>query len=364
MIQAASPATRRWLRALLIAAAVVAVSLGALLWILLAYRPHPAIANCSGSPTMLGQQQGQAFNWRVPALLRFYVLRIVCAGDRHRLAARAKQAAPIWQTLPPPYAAELQALAQATAVPADQLLYANALLDLGNTSAGCRSVVTTNAQSLWHSHNLDWENLGGLAKLSTTIVRRAPDDGRHHTVSVGFPGLIGAFDIINEHGIALSFNQLGFGNGLPTTPLFIHIRRIAETTASFERACAQIEALPAGMPFIITISAAKEHHAAIFERKRDQISRRDLHHNPDAWVAACNTAQAQTYGQTILDQALAARSLHTQDDLIAILGDPKVVMSANIYSVIFDYHANELLLSSGLTPAAQHPFRSYVLFPE
>jgi hypothetical protein len=89
---------------------------------------------------------------------------------------------------------------------------------------------------LFHAHNLDWDNLGWFGRWVTCIVRRNPSDGRFATVSFGFPGMIGALDIINEKGLALSFIQLGWGNGGTNEPVFIMLRRIAETCDSIDAA--------------------------------------------------------------------------------------------------------------------------------
>ena len=52
--------------------------------------------------------------------------------------------------------------------------------------------------------------------------------------------MVGAPDIINEKGLALPFNQLGFGKGSGSEPVFIMLRRIAETCSSLDAARKQI----------------------------------------------------------------------------------------------------------------------------
>jgi hypothetical protein len=49
--------------------------------------------------------------------------------------------------------------------------------------------------------------LGGLDRWTTCIVRREPSSGRFKTVAIGLPGMVGAPDIINEKGLALSFKH-------------------------------------------------------------------------------------------------------------------------------------------------------------
>jgi predicted choloylglycine hydrolase len=144
-------------------------------------------------------------------------------------------------------------------------------LDLGRARAGCRSVVVSQTNVLFHAHNLDWDTLGGLGRWTTCIVRRNPSDGRLATVCIGFPGMIGALDIINEKGLALSFNQLGWGKGGTNEPVFLMLRRIAEMCASLEAARTNLIHAAPGMPFIITVSDARSGTGSVFERVNNRV---------------------------------------------------------------------------------------------
>ncbi|HAR67611.1 MAG TPA: hypothetical protein DCR55_15590 [Lentisphaeria bacterium] len=166
--------------------------------------------------------------------------------------------------------------------------------------------------------------------------------------------MVGALDLINEHGIALSFNQLGFGRAVPTEPVFITMCRIAEHCRTFAEAEAEILTCPSGMPFLLTLSSASEQRAAVFERQRSEIVRRDL---ADGWVAACNLAQGADRGETVLDQQMASVTPKNAKELIAVLGDARVLMDSNIYSVIFDHTGNRLLLAPALRLPRRPPFR-------
>ena len=79
--------------------------------------------------------------------------------------------------------------------------------------------------------------------------------------------LVGVLDIINEHGIALSFDQVGISNGKTGLPVFIAMRDIAETCDTFEKAENYIRNMPEGMPFCIGVSDAKNGTMAVFERE-------------------------------------------------------------------------------------------------
>ena len=90
-------------------------------------------------------------------------------------------------------------------------------------------------------------------KNKKTIVRCQPSDGRRPTVTVGFPGMIGSLDVINDCGIALSFNQLGFGRAVPKEPIFLTMRRIAENCTTFHEVHEAIMTCPPGVPFIYSV---------------------------------------------------------------------------------------------------------------
>jgi uncharacterized protein (DUF1499 family) len=319
----------------------------------------PLEVRCGGDAAALGTALGSEFDREIRWLLRFYVDTVLCHGKSELITERRAAAIAILDTMPPEYATELRAMAVASGSDPAALAYANAFLDMGDARAGCRSVVAQTDSGLLHCHNLDWENLGGLAKWTTAIVRREPDDGRFATVALGFPGMVGALDIINEHGVALSFNQLGYGNRVPVEPVFVSMRRIAERCRTFAEAEHEIRSLQPGMAFILTLSSAGEGRAAIFERIGTTVTRRD----PAAgWVAATNAVQATEPGLTKLDQCLAATTIRDSADLQHVLADSRVLMDCNLYSVIFDYTGNRLLLASGRVPAAPIGYREFVLF--
>jgi len=260
---------------------------------------------------------------------------------------------------PDRYRDELNATAVAARLPVSALAFGNSFLDLGRARAGCRSAVVAQNNAVIHAHNLDWDNLGGFGRWVTCIVRRNPTDGRLATVSIGFPGMIGALDIINEKGLALSFNQLGWGNGGTNEPVFIMLRRIAETCDSLEAARTNLLRAPEGMPFIITVSDARAGTGSVFERVHNRIAERQLQ---SGFVAACNTAQGINFGITKLDQALTSLRANNPIGIQQVLGAPGVLMECNIYNVIFDFHHNRLWLASGEVPAAKGVYHEYSLF--
>ena len=208
---------------------------------------------------------------------------------------------------------ELAAMAAAAGDEQAALTYGNCFLDLGNAKAGCRSLVVATNNLFLHGHNFDWNNLGGLGRWTTCIIRRNPSDGRFRTVAIGFPGMVGALDIINEKGLALSFNQLGIGKGAVSEPVFVMMRRIAETCSSLEAARKEILQAPHGMPFIITVSDASSAQASIFEHLQDRVVGRHAR----GWESGCNAAQGSVIGGTRLDQVVGAAQITGVADVAA-----------------------------------------------
>ncbi len=325
------------------------------------YTPKPSEIILAGGSEKMGMQFGKINGFETKLVLNFYLKKIICQDRDNLYNLRKKRALERFAFIPSDYQEELNGMSKVSGIELGSLAYGNAFLDMGNYSGGCRSVIVSNRQNFLHSHNLDWDNIGGFASWTISIIRRNPSDGRFRTVSISFPGMIGSLDIISEKGLALSFNQLGSGNGNYTEPVFIMMRRICENSNSFNEARESILKAPEGMPFIITLSDAQTGKASIFERiKKDpEIFERKM---KDACIGAMNLAQANNSTITILDQEISNHIPADLERLKEILSDKKIMMGSNIYSVIFDFRNNCFYLASGRIPAASGTFRKYTMF--
>jgi hypothetical protein len=358
-IASATKIGRKWVRYLIYGGLGLFLVVVAVILFVVWYTPPPLQVDVGGSAADLGAAYGRSLRLPMRLVTRFYVEGILCQNNPTLIQSRRATALEATANWPKPYAEELKAAASASGIPLGALAYGNCFLDLGNSRAGCRSVVITQADLFLHAHNLDWDNLGGFGRWTTCIIRRRPTDGRFQTVAVGFPGLIGALDIINEKGLALSFNQLGFGKGGTNEPVFVMLRRIAETCASMDQARSELFSAPAGMPFIITVSDAEAGQGSVFERTNDIVTERAA---KEGWVAACNAAQGTAFGKTRLDEILAGEQITDAAGLRHVLASPGVLMESNIYCVIFDFRRNRLIVASGDIPAARGRFEEYRLF--
>lgn len=315
-----------------------------------------------GTPSEMGTQHGKARSWSIALLMKIYVYRIICRGDEEKYRLRTAMAEKLLKKIDPRWTTESNAVAKAAGVKSEAMMLGNTFLDLGLYLAGCRQLMVNTEKVLLHAHNLDWDNLAGVGNFLVTIFRTSAAPGRFATVYLGFPGMIGALDIINEHGIALSFNQIGVANGKCDMPVFIKMRDIAERCDSFESARKELLNMPPGMPFSIGLSDAKSGKSAVFERDRDNVVKQRSGH--DSILTADNNlwCDKKMSGRCAIDDI--AREIKPVDiaGMKKVLRDYKVLLDCNIYSVIFDYRNNKFYLAAGNIPAAEDTYEEYQLF--
>jgi len=325
--------------------------------------PRPGTVSLHGSPEEMGRQYGTACNWSIPLLCRVYLKRVLCGNNAQVLAQQRQRALALAPRVDGRILRELRATGQAAGVDEGLLLLGNSFIDLGCYGGACRSVVWNRpaaAGGLLHGHNLDWDNLAGLADWTVTILRRAPADGRYRTVAIAMPGVLGGLDIINDHGVALSLNQVGFGR--PETaaePGFLLLRRVAENCATYAAARAELLKASPHLPFLITLSSAREGRAGVFEPLAGGMRER-------TWagdrVCAANDSWGRNDVQDSVATTVGKAELHTLADVRRLLAADGVLLECNIYSVVFDFTGNRLYLASGRMPAAKRPAREFPLF--
>lgn len=324
--------------------------------------PRPLGLDLRGSATDMGRDQGRAWRRRIRLLSDLYLKRTVCGNRDEVLRRGCAAAAALRVRIDPRQAEELHALAAAAGIPPDLALFGNSFIDLGYAGGACRTVVrTADPAGLLHGHNLDWDSVAGLANWNIAIIRRTPADGRHATVAIAMPGMVGALDIINERGLALSLNLVGSRGPSAAEPGFVLLRRVAETCGTFAEARTALLAVPPGLPFSVTVSAAAERRAAVFEPWPEGLRERLP---VDALLTADNDTWAgDDLGRCRVDRAVRALPGTGLAGMQAALRHPDVLIACNLYSVVFDFAGNRLHLASGHTPAAPGRYRSYPLFP-
>lgn len=321
--------------------------------------PVPRVIDLPADPAEMGRVHGEKLKYPILLLEQLYIKNIIGQND---YSGSLKKASTLFDLINHRWKTEVTALSDASGANCQALMLGNSFLDLGITGTGCRQILTSSGNKrLFHAHNLDWDNLGGVGNYLVTIFRTAGTGERLPTVYMAFPGMIGALDIINSKGIAMSFNQVGFSKGYSQMPIFLKMREIAETCHNFEAAESELLNMPDGMPFCIGLSDAQSGKIAVFERNRiGKITRRDC---LNGLITADNSLQ---HGYSIernpVDQIARSISPATPEAVMKFLRHPGVLLECNIYSVIFDWHDNKLYLASGQVPAALGKYRQYSLF--
>ncbi len=317
-----------------------------------------------------GKTHGSSRSTSIRLLCSFYLKRVVCRNDAKLIEDGGRKALALFELIPGRWTEEISGLSDGSGVDIQTLMLANSFLDIGMWRIGCRQVVLdagaghSKPGRLMHAHNLDWDNLGGVGNFMVTIFRTAGDEERLATVRMGFPGMTGALTIINEKGISMGFNQLGFASSEPQMPVFIAIRDIAETCSSFDQAEQRIIEMPPAMPFCIVLADAPSGQAAVYERLQDgNVSKRVM----TGGVLAADNTPWHGVGMPQCPTEQVARN-YAEDTtsspelMQTILRDRRVLLHCNIYSVIFDYTKNRFYLAAGKLPAATGNFQEYTLF--
>lgn len=322
----------------------------------------PNIVELPGNPAEMGNAHGKSFPIAVKLLESMYIKRIICGGNDKNYSKSTEKAADLFSKIDPRWTHEIRGLANAAGADEKALMLGNSFLDLGITGTACRQLMISNDKVHLHAHNLDWDNLGGFANYLVTAFRTSRSEGRFATVYFGFPGMIGALDVINEKGISLSFNQVACSKGTDSLPIFMKMREIAEKCPGFESARQEIVSMPKGMPFCIGLSDAQSGRASVFERDIDmKIKERPM---TEGMLAADNNLWAgrKMKGSCRIDDAARAENPASVEGVEKILRREDVMMECNIYSLILDYRNNAFYLASGKVPAALHEYRKFTLF--
>ncbi len=321
----------------------------------------PREVKAFGMPAEMGKTYGEELKYSVRILSTVYIRKIICGGDAKKFENNLLRAKKLLSGIDHRWIEEIEAIASASGADADDLMIGNTFLDLGLYSAGCRQIISIKNGRLLHAHNMDWDNLGGFGHLMVTILRRNPEEGRFRTVTITFPGMVGALDIINEKGISLSFNQVGHSRGVSKMPVFIKMRDIAETCASFEEAEMQIMNMPQGMPFIIGLADAGNCKSAVFERDDEKTV---LKREPvDGMITADNSTWCKrSLVNCSVDRIARKNSAFDIEPIVETLRNSQVLLECDIYSLIWDFKNNSFHLACGEIPAAKGKYRRFKLF--
>ena len=160
-----------------------------------------------GCPEDLGRQQARLTADVAKRLLDFPRALVALMGRHAEWNQFLTKAEQLFDRFPADHRRELEAYAEAAGIDRGRLLAMNTLMDVYG-GFGCSSLIAEPDRSTTGSpifgRNLDIFSLGVLQKYSLVVVYRP--QGKHAFVSIGFPGVLGAFSGMNERGLALALH--------------------------------------------------------------------------------------------------------------------------------------------------------------
>jgi predicted choloylglycine hydrolase len=199
------------------------------------------ILHLEGTPEEMGAQHGALVRRELQALQR-YVEAFVGRRELPRAKRRAEERfAAHW---PDDLRREATALAEASGVPLDDVLFAQAFTDLYRAFA-CSTLSAPSPEGPFLARNLDFPGMGFLQRYSIVVVARPA--GKRAFVGVGWPGLVGVLSgqSLGADAVALSVLVVHDDSGAqPGVPYQLAFRVALESA----RSAGDVEALLRELP--------------------------------------------------------------------------------------------------------------------
>jgi hypothetical protein len=176
----------------------------------LKYRGGLPVLTVEGTPEEIGEQVG-ALAVKPAAHLYGRLKEFLRAHGLERAYPLLLRTAGLMTgRFPPDHLKEIEAMAQASGLDRDLLLFGNAFNDLRHLG-GCSVLVVEPPRSATggplFGRNLDWPPVLPLNEYSLVTVYRPK--GKHAFAAVGLPGLAGCITGMNDAGLVLSVNTSG-----------------------------------------------------------------------------------------------------------------------------------------------------------
>jgi len=252
------------------------------------------ITSSAGEPAAMGAALGSAFRREIPPLLSLMGIRTVGLE-----LFSAKKLKALLAAIPERYRTEITAMAQASGVPEDKLLAANALVDT-QCSALVAPATADRPQRI--ARNMDFFPAEALGK-GTVLIRFAPV-GRHALVSIGWPGTAGVVSGINDVGLTACI--LLNHNGESRTggePILLRIRTLLETCATVDEAVAAFAASPVASGHYVLLADGTT--SAVTWQEPDGVHR----HDPAAGWLACSNGERNQHGTAADERGTTLQAL-------------------------------------------------------
>ncbi|MCA9117516.1 MAG: peptidase C45 [Planctomycetaceae bacterium] len=266
--------------------------------------------------------------------------------------------------VPQKYFDEMQGLADATGMDAEELRMLNFIPELFHCSGFALMNSATKDGALYHGRVLDYAINWGLQNHYVLIV--AEPDGGIPFVNVSYAGFVGCVTGMNSEHVSIGEmggRGLGHWDGMPMALL---VREALESSTSLDEAIDVFRTTPRTCEYYYVLADGEEKRAVGMEASwnRFQIIPSGTHHArlPDP-VADCALLSA---GDRYKELVRRVKENHGQftPELALRLMDPGVAMKSNLHNALFEPATTRLWISNATEdgqPAATQPYASFQL---
>jgi predicted choloylglycine hydrolase len=318
------------------------------------------IMHLFGTPFEMGRQHGRLLKAEVQLLFRDYI--VAFAGGQTQVAIGTKVAElSMLPHIPKAYVEEMRGVAAGSGLSFEQVLVAQAFLDIKKV-VQCSTVALTGKASESNEpmlgRNLDFPSLGFIHRHSIVVVRH-PSDGQV-TVSVGWPLLLGTFSGMNASGVSLAmmevYTKTSSLNGMPYALLYRQALESSKTTPEVVRFIQNAQLTASNNLMVLDAKG----RAALIEITADLVS---VRHPTDGKLYATNHHRSAPLAQKtscwryqLLDKRLSAPDARLGLKKLTVLLDDVDLKDLNLQAMVFLPRKRALHLSVGRIPAAKGPY--------
>jgi isopenicillin-N N-acyltransferase like protein len=318
------------------------------------------IMHLVGTPFEMGRQHGRLLKAEVQRLYNDYI--VAFAGGQTQVAIGTKVAQfSMLPNIPKAYVEEMRGLAAGSGLSFEQVLVAQAFLDIKKI-VQCSTVALTGKASEFSEpmlgRNLDFPSLGFIHRHSIVVVRH-PTQGQV-TVSVGWPLLLGTFSGMNASGVSLAmmevYTKTSSLNGMPYALLFRQALESSKTTSDVVRFIEKAQHTASNNLMVLDGKG----HAALVEITADVVA---VRRPADGKLYATNHHRSAPLAQKtscwryrLLEKRLSAPDTRLGLKNLTALLDDVDQKELNLQAMVFLPRKRSLHLSAGKIPAAKGPY--------
>ncbi len=310
-----------------------------------------------GTPEEIGKQHAALLGPQIRWIYENYVPAVIEAA--RMMEPVYEFGKPMLAKMPEARRVELKALAAAAGVEYETAAIVQMFPDLlkavspACTSFAAGPAATANRHVLY-ARNLDFPSFGILEQVTCVQVYH-PKGGRAFAV-IGYPGLIGVINGVNDRGLAVAAHQV-FWTGLDreAEPYLIMLRRVLEECGTVEEGVRLLKAArhPVHNNYMLVdragnlavVEGGPEKHLLVRKPKRDQLFCTNYHFNRLA-----RNAEAGPRWNRLSRAARKEHGRHSITSLRKLLHRCRLPMT--VQSMVFDLTANRLYLSCGSVPSS------------